>query len=93
MHRLLSVRLCQLLEQKSLEKMPLEKKSLEKNHISATVQLRVMGQGQRSHGSRSKVRWVKTGLKVMILAGGLTPTSCCIFFTNKDIHHFHHFRL
>ncbi len=30
-----------------------------------------MGQGQRSRGSRSKV---------MILAGGLTPTSSCIFF-------------
>ena len=39
-----------------------------------------MGQGRRSHGSRSKVRWVKPGLKVMILAGGLTPTSSCIFF-------------
>ncbi len=59
----LSVRLCKLLEQKSLEKM-----SLEKIHISATVQLRVM-----------KVKWVKPGLKVMILADGLTPTSSCIY--------------
>ncbi len=40
---------------------------------------KVMGQGQRSRGSRSKVKWVKPGLKVMILAGGLTPTSSCIF--------------
>ncbi len=38
-----------------------------------------MSQGQRSRGSRSKVKWVKPGLKVMILAGGLTSTSSCIF--------------
>ena len=39
-----------------------------------------MGQGQRSHGSGSKVTWVKPSLKVMILAGGLTSTSSCIFW-------------
>ena len=38
-----------------------------------------MGQGQRSHGWRSKVTWVKPSLKVIILAGGLTSTSSCIF--------------
>ena len=38
------------------------------NHLTGNVQ-----------GSRSKVKWVKLGLKVMILAGGLTPTSSCIF--------------
>ncbi len=38
-----------------------------------------MGQGQRSRGSRSKVKWVKNGLKVMILAGGLMSMSSCIF--------------
>ncbi len=36
-----------------------------------------MGQGQRSHGSRSKVKWVKLSLKVIIWAGGLTSTSGC----------------
>ncbi len=34
-----------------------------------------MGQGQRSHGSRSKVTLVKPSLKVMILAGGITSLS------------------
>ena len=38
-----------------------------------------MGQGQRSGGSRSKVKLVIPGLRVMILAGGLMPTSSCIF--------------
>ncbi len=38
-----------------------------------------MGQGQRSLGSRSKVTLVKVSLKVIILAGGLTSTSSCIF--------------
>ncbi len=38
-----------------------------------------MSQGQRSRGSWSKVNWGKPGLKAMILAGGLTPTSSCIF--------------
>ncbi len=41
-----------------------------------------MGQGQRSRGSRSKVEKVKPDLKVMILAGGLTPTSSCVFYWN-----------
>ncbi len=38
-----------------------------------------MDLGQRSHGPRSKVTWVKTSLKFMIMAGGLTSTSSCIF--------------
>ncbi len=38
-----------------------------------------MGQGQRSCWLRSKVTWAKPSLKVMILAGGLTSTSSCIF--------------
>ncbi len=42
--------------------------------------MKVKGQGQRSCGSKSKVKWVKPGLKVMILAGGLTSTSSCIFY-------------
>ncbi len=33
----------------------------------------------QGHGSGSKVGLVKPSLKVMILAGGLTPTSSCIF--------------
>ncbi len=40
----------------------------------------VMGQGQRSHGSRSKVKWVKPSLEVIQLAGGLMSTSSWIFF-------------
>ncbi len=39
-----------------------------------------MGQGQRSHGSMSKVAWIKPRLKVLILAGGLTSTSSCLIF-------------
>ena len=39
-----------------------------------------MSQGQRSRGSRSKVKWGKPGLKAMMLADGLTPTSSCIFY-------------
>ena len=38
---------------------------------------RVMGQGERSRGSRSKVKWIKPGLKVMMLAGGLTSMLSC----------------
>ena len=38
------------------------------------------GQGQRSHGWRANVTWVKPSLKVIILAGGLTSTSSCIFY-------------
>ncbi len=37
--------------------------------------------GQGSHGLGSKVTWVKPSPKVMVLAGGLTSTSCCIFIT------------
>ena len=33
----------------------------------------------RSHGSGSKVKWVKPSLQVMSLAGGLMSTSSCIF--------------
>ncbi len=36
-----------------------------------------MGQGQRSRGSMSRVKWVKPSLKFMILADGLTSTSSC----------------
>ncbi len=45
-----------------------------------------MGQGQRSRWSRSTVKWVKPGLRVMILAGGLTPTSSCIFHMKYKSH-------
>ncbi len=33
----------------------------------------------QGHVSRSKVKWVKPGLKVISLAGGLMSTSSCIF--------------
>ncbi len=42
------------------------------------------------HGTRYlkvtwvKIKWVKPSLKVMILAGGLTPTSSCIFSSATD---------
>ncbi len=49
------------------------------------VMFKVKGQGQRSRGSRSKVKWVKLGLKVMIMAGGLTSTSSCIFMFDLDL--------
>ncbi len=39
---------------------------------------------QRSHGSRSKVTWVKPSLKDMVLAGGLTSTSSCFFLLIRD---------
>ena len=39
-----------------------------------------VGQGQRSRGSRLNIKLVKPCLKVLILAGGLTSTSSCIFF-------------
>ncbi len=45
-----------------------------------------MSQGQRSRGSRSKVKLGKPGLKAMILAGGLTPTSSCIFICFLSIY-------
>ena len=53
-----------------------------------------MGQGQRSHGSGSKVTWVKPSLKVMIFADGLTSMSSCIFsysnkFQRKSLVHVH----
>ena len=44
------------------------------------------GHGQRSRASRSKVKWVKPCLKVMILAGGLTSTSSCIFNGQQGCH-------
>ncbi len=47
-----------------------------------------MGRGQRSHGSRSKVTWVNPSLKVIILAGGLTSTSSCIFNFWTDSKHY-----
>ena len=47
-----------------------------RSHLTVLqVMYKVMGLGQRSRGSRSKVKWVKLGLQVMILAGGLTSTS------------------
>ncbi len=46
---------------------------------------KVMGQGQSSRGSRSKVKCVKPSLKV-ILADGLTPMSSCIFFSRCGKH-------
>ncbi len=39
-------------------------------------------QGQGSCGSRSKVKWVKPSLKVMVLVGGLTSTSSCFIYIN-----------
>ncbi len=51
-----------------------------RSHLTVLqVMFKVMGQVQRSRGSRSKVKWVKYDLKVLILAGGLTSTSSCIF--------------
>ena len=66
----LSVCLIKPLEKKSLEKKSTRKKSCLRNY---------MGQVQRSHGSRSNVTLVRPSLKVMILAGGLTSTSSCLF--------------
>ncbi len=34
-------------------------------------------EGQQSHGSRSKVAWLNSSLKVIILANGFTLTSSC----------------
>ena len=55
-----------------------------------------MGQGQRPHGSKSKVMKVKVSIKVegqdhhvknilshTILAGGLMSTSSCIFLCSR----------
>ena len=47
-------------------------------HLAGNVQGH--GSGQRSPGSRSKVKLVKPSLKMMILAGGLMSTSSCILF-------------
>ena len=41
--------------------------------------------GQRSYESGSKVTWVNPSLKVIILAGGLTSTSSCIFYNYAQI--------
>ena len=49
------------------------------SHLTLQVISKVMGQGQMSRGSRSKVEWVKPSLRAMILAGGLMSTSSCIF--------------
>ena len=57
-----------------------------RSHLTVLqVMFKVKGQGQRSRGSRSKVKWVKLGLKVMIMAGGLTSTSSCIFMFDLDL--------
>ncbi len=61
----LSVRLCKLTRTKVTRKNDTRKK------ITSSY---------LSNHSRSKVKWVKPGLKAMILADGLTPTSSCIFF-------------
>ncbi len=49
------------------------------------VNLSVIVQGDtgwcwRSLGSKSKVTWVKVSLRLMMVAGGFTSTSVCIFF-------------
>ncbi len=44
-----------------------------------------MGQGQMSHWSSSKVKWVKPSLKVIISANGLTSKSSC--FIQADCLH------
>ena len=46
---------------------------------------KIIGQGKRSRGSRSGVKWVKPSLKVTLLAGGLMSTSSCIFCHFKEI--------
>ncbi len=48
--------------------------------------IKVMGQGQRSCGLRSKVKWVKPSLKVMILAVGLVSMSGCFTYNNYTGH-------
>ncbi len=50
-----------------------------KSHL-ADLQPTGNSTGIGGQGSRSKDTWVKVSLKVMILAGGLTSTSSCIFF-------------
>ncbi len=58
-----------------------------RSHLTVLqITFKVMGQRQRSCGSRSKVKLVKPRLKVMILAGGLTPTSSCIFESTCAMH-------
>ncbi len=43
-----------------------------------------MGQGQSSHGSRSKVTWVKVKWGFQTKAGGLTTTSSCFISALAD---------
>ncbi len=62
-----------------------KKRDLRSHLITLQVIYEVMGrmaQGQRSHGSRSKVPWARVSINVIILAGGLTSTSSCfiVFF-------------
>ena len=56
-----------------------------KNVVSGNIlqSYRYFVHGQGSNGPRSKVTWVKVGLSLVILAGGLMTTSSYIFIKER----------
>ncbi len=82
MHHFLFVCLCEIVCHRSKAKVSRSKRIISRlGPFDMQVMLEVkshMGQGPRSHGSRSKVTLVKVSLKVILLSGGLTSTSSCI---------------